>query len=491
MKMFENEVWDCHILEKGERIGNWRVDSFVACGGFGAVYRVVNGNREAAVKIFSGDLHRDKKNGCRRIEQEIQILKASGGRYSPELYAAGKHRDRPYFVMEYVDGVRPGKMPSGDDNIRIFMLGLIDAVAQLHVDGWIHCDIKPHNIGRRRSDGTYVLLDFGSSERPDEEGADEHRPRENTMNLCTMGYQRVGTLGYEPPESTYRPSRDIYAIGHVLRDCFQEEVPPHWSAVINKCISWQPRYRYKDVATLREDVDKIERLKRDVYWKLRVDEIRRQREIERTLTKTKIVRRTWEEVLEVDEKSSHGGVKVFHVNIDKTPREKVIVKGPVALGTNTILFVTGRGIIDADISGPSSSVVVLRGYAVLQNRNTVLPPKNNLTYVVVGPGTYLNFPNISDEDRMKFFACRRRIFRDLDATTMFRLHGPKTFADIEAETVKGIRDSDMPKAYKKVLVDFFKGKSFTVLFPDEKVKKSKKYCKNTSKAQLFNLERKN
>ena len=474
MKAFEEEVWDCHALEKGERVGNWRVDSFVACGGFGAVYRVVSGSREAAIKIFSGDLRKDKGNGCRRIEQEIQILKASAGRYSPKLYEAGKHRGRPYFVMEYVDGVKPSEMPSGNDEIREFMLGLIDAVARLHSDGWIHCDIKPHNIGKRRSDGTYVLLDFGSSERPDEEDADEHRPRENTMNMCTMGYQRVGTRGYEPPESTYRPSRDIYAIGHVLRDCFQEEVPPHWSAVINKCISWQPRYRYKNIAALREDVDKIDKLKRLVYWKLRVDEIRRQREIERRLAKTKVVRQTWEETIVADAKSSYGGVKLLSVNLDKTPCEKVIVRDPVVLGPNTILFITGCGIIDADISGPSSSVVVLRGYAVLHNRNKVLPPKNNLTYVVVGPGTYLNFPNIDDKDRMKFFTYRRRIFRDLDATTMFRLRGPKAFSDIEAETVKGIRDSDMPKAYKKVLVDFFKGKTFTVLPQDKKAKGSKK-----------------
>ena len=474
MKAFEQEVWDCHVLEKGERIGNWHVDSFVACGGFGAVYRVVSDRKEAAIKIFAGDLRKDKGNGCRRIEQEIEILKASAGRYSPALYEAGKHKNRPYFVMEFVDGVRPSEMPSGDDKIREFMLGLIDDVAQLHSDGWIHCDIKPHNIGKRRSDGTYVLLDFGSSERPDDEGDDEHRPRENTMNLCTMGYQRVGTRGYEPPESTYRPSRDIYAIGHVLRDCFQEEVPPHWSAVINKCISWQPRYRYKTVAALREDVDKIDRLKRLVYWKLRVDEIRRQREFERSLTRTKVVRQTWKETIETDEGRSFGNVKVLNVNLDKTRCEKVVVKDPVVLGPNTILFFTGCGIIDADISGPSTSVVVLRNYAVLQNRNAVLPPENNLTYVVVGPGTYLNFPNISDEDRMKFFTYRRRIFRDLDATTMFRLHGPKTFADIEAETVKGIRDSDMPKAYKRVLVDFFRGKTFTVMLPDKKTKKSKK-----------------
>ena len=473
MKVFEEEVWDCHVLEKGELIGNWRVDSFVACGAFGAVYRVVSDSREAAIKIFSGDLRRDKKNGCRRIEQEIQILKTSAGRYSPKLYESGKYKNRPYFVMEFVDGVRPDEMPSGDDEIREFMLGLIDAVAQLHADGWIHCDIKPHNIGRRRTDGSYVLLDFGSSERPDEEDACEHVPRENTMNLCTMGYQRVGTRGYEPPESTYRPSRDIYAIGHVLRDCFQEEVPPHWSAVINKSISWQPKYRYKDVAALREDVDKIDKLKRRVYWDLRVDEIRRQREFERSLTKTRVVRRTWKEVVEVDEDCPREGLKVLKVNLDKTPCEKVIVRDSVVLGQNTILFFTGCGIVDADISGPASSVVVLRNYAVLQNRNAVLPPKNNLTYVVVGPGTYLNFPNISDEDRMKFFTYRRRIFRDLDATTMFRLHGPKTFSAIEAETVKGIHDSDMPKAYKKVLVDFFKGKTFTVM-PPGKVKKIKK-----------------
>ena len=45
-------------------------------------------------------------------------------------------------------------------------------------------------------------------------------------------------------------------------------------------------------------------------------------------------------------------------------------------------------------SGPDSSVVVLQNFATLHNLNAVYPPDNDLTYVIVGPGAYLNFPNL-------------------------------------------------------------------------------------------------
>ena len=126
-------------------------------------------------------------------------------------------------------------------------------------------------------------------------------------------------------------------------------------------------------------------------------------------------------------------------------------------------MISGKGILEADISGPDSSVVVLRDYATLHNVNATCPPENDLTYVIVGPGSYLNFPNLKAEDYQRFFPGRRRILRDIDATTSFRLSGPPTFSGVEDETLEAIEKSNMPASYKDVLSEFFKGEAFSVM----------------------------
>jgi len=239
-------------------------------------------------------------------------------------------------------------------------------------------------------------------------------------------------------------------------------VPFTWSPIINKCTSRYYGHRYANVKELINDIKNLDRFRRAVYWKLRKERIWEQREIERSLSHARKKTVSLDEIRRKDLEYPVKGMKFIRIGLTRDPRRHFRLREPLVLEENTALFITGRGILDADISGPSSSVVVIRTYAALNNLTTKPPPENDLTYVVVGPGSYLNFPKVTSDDYKKFFPGRRRVLRDLDATTSFRFGGPNSFAGEEEDVLKGLRSSPMPKSFRNVLMKFFKGEAFTV-----------------------------
>ena len=473
-RMFSEEIRECRELTCGEVVNGWKAVEFIGEGGFGKVFRVKKGRLTGALKIYSlpEDLDASGADEKWRFWQEIRLLKAAKGEFAPMLYDSGEFCGVPYFVMEYLTPLKPSTMPRTDAEIQRMMLDLTAAVGKLHdlrlpgskARGWIHCDIKPYNVGRM-SDGKYVLIDFGSAHERDPEGVPKHQVRENSKNVRSGVYRICSTKYYDPPDLTFTPARDIYALGHLLRDCFKDTVPLEWSLIINKCISWQPDYRYKNASKLSDDVVNIERKKQEIYWDLRKKKIKEQRDVERSLAKAvpKVVE--WEAILSVDRDRSAPDLTVLRIRLEKDPATCFIVEEPLKLKENTVLLISGRGVLKADISGPASSIVVLLGYAALNNLNAKCPPENELLYAIVGPGGYLNLPNIEEKDRPKFFLekGKRRIFRDIDATTAFRFNGPDTFSDIEKQSIDGLRKSDLPKRYRDQLMAFLKGDEFSVM----------------------------
>ena len=467
--MFADPIPDCPALTSGETVDGWRVVEPVGKGGFGMVFRVRKKGVEGALKIclVNAGSEGEAADERWRFKQEVELLGLANGEFAPRLYGKGIHNGEPYFVMEYLEPVRPNAMPNSDTGIAKLMLDLTDAIGALHECGWVHCDIKPQNIARR-ADGKYVLIDFGSAHKMDPEGATEHRIDESSRGFRGSRYVVAGTKYYEPPELCFRPCRDVYALGHVLRDCFKEEVPFEWSMIINKCISWRPQYRYPDVDALRNDIADLGKIKQKTYWTLREKKIKEQRAAERALLfaadRPRFV--DWREILSPDSLRSTSDLTVFKINLKRDPVACLEAKEPLTLPPNAIVIVDGPGILKADICGPSSSIVVLRRYASLNNTSTQFPPENSLLYALVGPGSYLNFPNIKEQDRPKFFfgdERKRRVFRDMDATTAFRFGGPAAFSDVENHTINGLEMSDLPKRYCKQLIAFFKGESFSVL----------------------------
>lgn len=465
--LFASEIWDCDVLKKGDVVGSWRVDDYLGAGGGGAIYHVteIRGARSGALKIFRGDLKNDIHHGMDRVRQERALIaKLQSTRGMPKLYGHGEYKGRPYFVREDLVPIEPDELPSDNKECCLFLYHLLYSLKALHGLGWVHCDIKPWNIARKKDDRLCVLIDFGSAHRI-EEGEHVHIIGQRTINTVNGQYARSGTRGYDAPENSFTPARDIYAVGHVIRDCFEEEVPPEWGLIINRCISNNPKYRYPDVDALIQDVEQLEKgkLQDQAYWPLRKQQIREQRVIEHSLADADEVEVSLEDVLQQDESRSVDGLKVFWIRFTRRPACHFILRDRLVLKENTILIVSGPGVLDADISGPASSVVVLCDYAACNNLTEEPPPENDLTYVMVGPGSYLNFPYVTSDDYKDFFPGRRRVLRDLDATTSFRFGGPLTFADVEKDTLAAIQESDMPQHYKEVLTKFFKGDSFTVL----------------------------
>lgn len=469
---FGEPVWDCDVLRFGDRIGEWEVDSFLGQGGFGAVYGVHAGEgttrRYGALKIFKGDILENRCHGKERIEQEGRLLADFAGRPGiPELYMRGTIRRRPYFIRESLEPLDPDDLPETPDKVREFMLQILTTVKTLHEAGWIHADIKPWNVARRNATGQAMLIDFGSAHLR-EDG--EHSPTlpRRTMNTDNGQYIRVDTRGYDAPELSFAAARDIFALGHVLRDCFKtDDVPIEWSHIINKCISNQPNFRYPDVDAMWIDIDRVKDLRREAYWALRKERIAEQRKVERSLSKARRREVKWDDILRRSDPGKDPNLRLSRVKFSRSTRPHFVVNEKLTLGENEILLIEGCGILEADITGPSSAVVVLKSYAVLHNLSRGVPPKNAITYVLSGPGSYLNFPRLKSSDYKAFFPSQRgrRILRDIDATTSFRFGGPDIFSGVEDETLEGIENSNMPESYKQVLLKFFKGEDFSLIPP--------------------------
>lgn len=464
-RAFGVPIRECPALAVGESVNGWRAVEHIGKGGFGTVFKVVKRGKEGALKICSVD-HSENvaENEKWRFAQEIEILEKSQGRFAPVLYEKGEHAGVPYFVMEYLDPVEARKMPKSDSAIARMMIDLSDALGKLHELGWVHCDIKPGNIARR-ANGQYVLIDFGAAHEMDPEGVLEHQVDVYSMNFKGGEYRVAGTKYYKPPELSFRPCRDVYALGHVLRDCFEEFVPFEWGMIINKCISWQPKHRYADMAALKDDIVHIEKMKNRTYWKLRKKRIAEHRKSERSLARAVPIEVDVNDVCSEDGELSSRSLRVLRIDLKRHPIARFTARGKLEVPENAVVLVSGPGILKADISGPSSSIVVLKNFASLDNTSVEFPPKNELLYAIVGPGSYLNFPNIPEKDRPKFFLDKgkRRIFRDMDATTAFRFGGPDAFFDVEQQTIDGLKMSNLPPRYRDLLIKFFSGEAFTVI----------------------------
>lgn len=461
-------------------IAKGKVDSYkiVGCrgsGGFGAIYTVRRrSDNLLAVLKMSTDVGKNMSGG-ERIRREAWVMRKCG-RLNPDLIPQvldeGEIRGRPFFVLENLQPLAWAMkkddeegLPDTPEGRMLFFKWLIESVKAVHEAGFVHCDIKPQNIMERpNAKHRPILIDFGSAHPIENELTCAWTKPTGWADLTRKSGQVAFTPGYDSPEDAFTIQKDIFAIGQVIRDSFKEShVDPAWMGIIGRCISRSTKFRYRSLDELEKDIENIEKRYQKQYWKMRKEKIVEQRRVERSLAKAEEMEVEWERILYKDEKLSDEGLTVFRVNFPADARFHYVVHEPLPLNENSILMISGKGILEADVSGPASSVVVLRGYATFHNVSAELPPANDLTYVIVGPGSYLNFPNLHSSQYNAFFpGRRRRILRDIDSTTSFRFGGPRTFSGVEEETLDAIDGSNMPPSYKTVLRDFFSGKGFTV-----------------------------
>ncbi len=120
----------------------------------------------------------------------------------------GGEADTYWFVMEYVPGGGLDRQPPVSPE-RAARIGaqLADALAALHEEGIVHCDVKPANIGLTRR-GDAKLLDFGAA----------YRAGGSETITCNGPYSY--TPDYAAPElargSVPRPASDVFCLAATL-----------------------------------------------------------------------------------------------------------------------------------------------------------------------------------------------------------------------------------------------------------------------------------
>jgi eukaryotic-like serine/threonine-protein kinase len=215
----------------GDDFGRYQIVRPIGEGGMGTVYLAEQRDpirRLVALKVVK--LGMDTSQVLARFDNERQALAMMDHPNIAQIFDAGATtRGRPYFVMEYIDGVPitkycDRKRMTTSERLALFR-AVCRAVQHAHQKGVIHRDLKPSNVLVMEHDGAPVpkVIDFGIAKATDKWAI------ENT--LLTQFGQIVGTPEYASPEQAdtitgdIDESSDVYSLGVLLYELLIGAVP--------------------------------------------------------------------------------------------------------------------------------------------------------------------------------------------------------------------------------------------------------------------------
>ncbi|MFC4061012.1 serine/threonine-protein kinase [Planomonospora corallina] len=173
------------------RVGPYTLVERLGRGGMGEVYLATTRRGEkVALKMLHTVVDADSEARI-RLEREVRALRRVESPYVARVVDADLDGDRPYLVMEHIEGdtllerVRRDGPLQGAELITVAH-GLAMALSIIHAAGVVHRDLKPANVLLSPS-GEPVLIDFGIAQVLD-------------ATRLTMTGTFLGTPGYAAPE---------------------------------------------------------------------------------------------------------------------------------------------------------------------------------------------------------------------------------------------------------------------------------------------------
>jgi serine/threonine protein kinase/flagellar biosynthesis regulator FlbT len=215
----------------GSVSGPYDLLELIGEGGMGQVWLAQQNQpvrRRIAIKLIKVGM--DTREVVARFASERQSLALMDHPAIAKVYDAGSTAEgRPYFVMEFVDGL---PMTAYCDRHKLTVRERLDLFIQVcegvqhaHQKAIIHRDLKPSNILVTEIDGKPMprIIDFGVAKAISQEL--------NAETIFTQAGSMIGTLGYMSPEQASSAGEDIdtrsdvYSLGVVLYELLSGVLP--------------------------------------------------------------------------------------------------------------------------------------------------------------------------------------------------------------------------------------------------------------------------
>ncbi|HEX7452079.1 MAG TPA: protein kinase [Polyangiaceae bacterium] len=230
----ESEQGTLPLVHEGQTVaGKYLVGPLLGVGGMGVVHsaRDILLDRRVALKVLSPRLLSSRTAGERFLREARAATRITSEHVVKLLESDTLPDGTPILVMEYLEGRdlrallrEDGPLPP--ERAVDHLLQALQAIAEGHVRGIVHRDVKPSNLFlTERADGTPLIkvLDFGIAKTLESDRAED-------FALTNSEDTQLGSPIYMPPEQLRNPRdvdarADIWALGVTLYELISGKQP--------------------------------------------------------------------------------------------------------------------------------------------------------------------------------------------------------------------------------------------------------------------------
>ena len=218
-------------IEPGDTVGDsYLVERYLGGGGMGSVYlaRDVQLDRQVAIKVLHEDVSLDAEADA-RFQREAQVMSRVVHPNVVAVYGFGRHLGAWYIAMEFVEGESLEDLLDREDRLSLEQAITITrqvagGLAEAHVHGIVHRDIKPGNILLRQLASGALLakvVDFGLARAFEDSGDPSDSVTDRAKILGTPAYMAPEQIQNAPLDGR----TDMYALAIVFYQMTTGDLP--------------------------------------------------------------------------------------------------------------------------------------------------------------------------------------------------------------------------------------------------------------------------